>query len=156
MVLLVYLLILLTTANSSSGSNVSSRNNSAMVWLCLEFCDETPEQIRNHLLTIQQHRDVVRAVSFEKYTLGANSTLIDNDLTEVSFQLNEIGVETWPLLSSFPHPDEFIDWMRQVFENCYLARQSDAFWIGQTRLSDRALFALSSLLVHRRCGPSIP
>lgn len=118
MVLLVYLLILLATvANSSSRSNVSSRNNSAMVWLCLEFCDETQEQIRNHLLTIQQHRDVVRAVSFEKYTLGANSTLIDNDLTEVSFQLNEIGVETWPLLSSFPHPDEFIDWMRQVFEN---------------------------------------
>ena len=92
-------------------------NNRVMMWLCLEFCDETPEQIRDHLLSIERHKDVLQAVSFEKYTLGPNSTLVDNELTEVSFQLNRIGVETWPLLSSFPHPDEFIDWMRQVFEN---------------------------------------
>ena len=108
----LFLFLVLVAICSSSGSN-----NRVMVWLCLEFCDETPEQIRNHLVTIERHKDVLSAVSFEKYTLGPNSTLVDNELTEVSFQLNEIGVETWPLLSSFPHPDEFIDWMRQVFDN---------------------------------------
>lgn len=108
------LLLFLTLAN---GSISSGNNNRVMVWLCLEFCDETPEQIQNHLMTIERHKNIISAVSFEKYTLGPDSTLVDNELTEVSFQLNKIGVETWPLLSSFPHPDEFIDWMRQVFEN---------------------------------------
>ena len=28
-----------------------------------------------------------------------------------------MGFEAWPLLSSYPHPPEFIDWMRQVFAN---------------------------------------
>jgi len=88
-----------------------------MVWMCLEFCQESSETISKNLAEIQQHSDVLTAVSFEKYTLGPNSTLVDNDLTTVSFQLNAFGLETWPLLSSYPHPPEFIDWMRSVFDN---------------------------------------
>lgn len=86
-----------------------------MVWMCLEFCSETPETIRRNLVQIEENRDTLSAVSFEKYTLGPNSTLVDNNLTTVSFQLNALGLETWPLLSSYPHYPEFIDWMRQVF-----------------------------------------
>ena len=93
------------------------QQNRVMGWLCLEFCDQTQEQIRNHMLEIELHKNSLDAVSFEKYTLGPNSTLVDNELTEVSFQLNAMGIETWPLLSSFPHPDEFMDWMREVFAN---------------------------------------
>jgi hypothetical protein len=86
-----------------------------MPWLCLEFCDETPEKIALNLGQIAKHREILAAVSFEKYTLGPNSTLVDNHLTEVSSTINALRLEAWPLLSSFPHPPEFMDWMRQVF-----------------------------------------
>ena len=88
-----------------------------LAWLCLEFCDETPEQIARNMAEIEARKDLFTAISFEKYTLGPNSTLVDNNLTEVSQKLVLMGVEAWPLLSSFPHPPEFIDWMRFVFQN---------------------------------------
>lgn len=36
---------------------------------------------------------------------------------QVSSELIALGLEAWPLLSSYPHPPEFMDWMRQVFQN---------------------------------------
>ena len=88
-----------------------------MAWLCLEFCEETPEVIARNMAEIEARKDLFTSISFEKYTLGPNSTLVDNNLTEVSNKLVLMGVEAWPLLSSFPHPPEFIDWMRFVFQN---------------------------------------
>lgn len=90
--------------------------NRVMVWMCLEFCDESQEVIDHNLNEISANRESLSAVSFEKYTLGPNSTLVDNNLTEVSTQILAAGLEAWPLLSSFPHPPEFIDWMRTVFK----------------------------------------
>lgn len=74
-----------------------------MVWMCLEFCDETGDQITSNLRDILQHTDVVDAVSFEKYTLGPNSTLVDNNLTSVSWKINAAGNTTilLPLLSVY-------------------------------------------------------
>lgn len=87
-----------------------------MVWMCLEFCDESAEVINHNLKEISDNRNLLSAVSFEKYTLGPNSTLVDNNLTEVASEIIATGLEAWPLLSSFPHPPEFIDWMRTVFK----------------------------------------
>jgi hypothetical protein len=64
---------------------------------------------------INEHKSSITAISFEKYTLGPNSTLVDNNLTAVSGRINALGLEAWPLLSSYPHVPEFIDWMRDVF-----------------------------------------
>jgi hypothetical protein len=36
---------------------------------------------------------------------------------KVSAEIIDLGLEAWPLLSSYPHYPEFMDWMRQVFEN---------------------------------------
>lgn len=90
--------------------------NRVMVWMCLEFCDETQDVINANLNEISRNRQALSAVSFEKYTLGPNSTLVDNNLTEVSSEIIAIGLEAWPLLSSYPHPPEFMDWMRTVFK----------------------------------------
>ena len=90
--------------------------NRAMVWLCLEFCGDSEELTTRNLNEISDHRQSLSAVSFEKYTLGPNSTLVDNELTVVSPQIIDMGFEAWPLLSSYPHPPEFIDWMRTVFK----------------------------------------
>lgn len=87
-----------------------------LVWMCLEFCEESQDVIQSNLHQIQLHQNILTAVSFEKYTLGPNSTLVDNQLTEVASEINKMGLEAWPLLSSFPHPVEFMDWMRQVFQ----------------------------------------
>lgn len=99
------------------GIKQSLSMNRVMVWMCLEFCEETPSQIDRHLMQIKEHKNTISAVSFEKYTLGPGSLLVDNNLTEVSCKIKEMGLESWPLLSSYPHPPEFIDWMREVFAN---------------------------------------
>ena len=91
-------------------------SNRVMVWMCLEFCEDSQHLISADLKEISDHRNALSAVSFEKYTLGPNSTLVDNKLTVVSPQIISYGLEAWPLLSSFPHPPEFIDWMRTVFK----------------------------------------
>ena len=106
-------LLLLTCLHS-----VSASNHRVMLWMCLEDCDFNSNEINNQIDTIYDHKDVITAISFEKYTLGANSTLVHNtNLTDVSLTIDSMNLESWPLLSSYPHPPEFIDWMREVFSN---------------------------------------
>ncbi len=95
----------------------STGKNRLMAWMCLEFCDESASVISSNLQQIKNHVDLFHSISFEKYTLGPNSSLVDNNLTEVASEILAMGLEAWPLLSSFPHPPEFIDWMRFTFEN---------------------------------------
>lgn len=95
--------------------NVS--NKRTMGWLCLEFCDESLKTDIS-LLEISRHLDVISAVSFERYQLGPDAELVTADVTDVVGTLQAMGVkETWPMLSSYPHPAEFIDWMRDAFAN---------------------------------------
>ena len=89
----------------------------SMTWLCLEFCEESQSEIKYNLNQLKKNSDLFTRVSFEKYTLGANSTLIDNELTEVNSEILSMGFESWPLLSSYPHYPQFMEWMRQVFAN---------------------------------------
>lgn len=96
---------------------VVAEKKRVMTWLCLEFCEESQDDIALDLNQLKMNVDALTAVSFEKYTLGPNMTLVDNELTPVSDDINEMGLEAWPLLSSYPHYPEFIDWMRQVFAN---------------------------------------
>lgn len=51
----------------------------------------------------------------QKYNLGPNSTLVMNNLTDPSNALQAAGLHTFPMVSSFPYPPQFIDWMRAVF-----------------------------------------
>lgn len=88
-----------------------------MPWLCLEFCDETTQEIDANIEQLNSLKSLINAVSFEKYTLGSNSTLVDNNLTIVNDRILAMNIETYPLLSSYPHYPEFIDWMRELFAN---------------------------------------
>lgn len=97
------------------GASTTKKDKRIMTWLCLEFCQESAETIQANLQQLKEHRNVLTAVSFEKYTLGPNSSLVDNQLTPVAATILDLGFESWPLLSSYPHPPEFIDWMRTVF-----------------------------------------
>jgi len=102
-------------AGSSSMQEQRAEGNRVMLWLCLEFCSQDQQAISENIAQIALNRDALDAVSFEKYTLGPHSTLFDNDLTPVSKQIRALGLEAWPLLSSYPHPPEFMEWMREVF-----------------------------------------
>lgn len=85
--------------------------------MCLEDCGDSSNEINDQIQTIYDNKELITAVSFEKYTLGANSTLVINtNVTDVSATITSMDVEAWPLLTSYPHPPEFIDWMREVFE----------------------------------------
>ena len=64
----------------------SSTLGRVMVWMCLEFCEDSTAEVANQLDEISHHLNIVSAVSFEKYTLGPNCSLVDNELTEVSVE----------------------------------------------------------------------
>lgn len=113
----VAVLVVLISLAQFSTSTSTSTNKRLMAWICLEFCEETSSDIAHSMAQIEERKDLFSAISFEKYTLGPNSSLVDNNLTEVSNKFVLWGLEAWPLLSSFPHPPEFIDWMRYVFVN---------------------------------------
>lgn len=91
-------------------------HNRVMPWMCLQRCNETIEEIEENLEQLQKTLGgCVTAVSFERYNLGANGTLVVNtDLYPVGWRLNKMGLETYPMISSWPYPPAFLDWMRYV------------------------------------------
>ena len=84
-------------------------------WLCLERCGDNAAQIASQLESLSVNSTIFSAASFEDYNLGANSTLVKNDLTQVAGPIRQLGLETWAMVSSYPYPPEFLSWMRQVF-----------------------------------------
>lgn len=54
---------------------------------------------------------------YELYNLGPNSTLVANNLTDVTPSIISLGLESWPMISSYPYPPHFLDWMRELFAN---------------------------------------
>jgi len=88
-----------------------------MPWMCLERCGDTTQDIETQLINIHNHLDLVTGVSFEKYNLGPNGQLVKNNFTQVYNILKSWGLETFPMVSSYPYPPQFLDWMRAVFNN---------------------------------------
>jgi hypothetical protein len=82
-------------------------------WLCLERCNATQSEIQRNIQSVQSS-GAFTDVSFERYNLGPNSTLVSAaGLSHIMPQL--AAFDTWPMISSYPYPPAFIDWMRQVF-----------------------------------------
>jgi len=109
------ILIFSAFADSNQMRNL---NRKVMPWMCLERCGANSTDIQMHLKQIKSHLDVFTGVSFELFNLGPNSTLIINsNLSNFGPILVNYGVETYPIVSSYPYPPEFIAWMRQLFLN---------------------------------------
>jgi len=87
------------------------------MWMCLERCGGNATSIEENLSQIQQYRHLFSSILFERFNLGPNSTLILNNLTNVGPSLQAIGLETYPMISSYPYPPQFLDWMRELFAN---------------------------------------
>lgn len=90
--------------------------------MCLEICN-TPDEIQHQLDTIRSHKSLLTAVSFEKYSLGAGCNLSGvnvQNLSEVNADIQMAGLEAWPMITSWPHPADFLQRMREVFasEEC--------------------------------------
>ena len=92
---------------------------SVMPWMCLERCNFTSAEVQDHLADILQHKHLLSRVSFERYNLGPNGTLIlNNQLTHVAPVLKSQGnLTTIAMISSYPYPPQFLSWMRFVFQN---------------------------------------
>eukprot|EP01090_Pellita_catalonica_P000327 TRINITY_DN10221_c0_g2_i1.p1 TRINITY_DN10221_c0_g2~~TRINITY_DN10221_c0_g2_i1.p1 ORF type:complete len:291 (-),score=51.78 TRINITY_DN10221_c0_g2_i1:13-885(-) len=86
-------------------------------WMCLERCGGTSESIKANLKEIELHKNVLTGVAYEAYNLGPNSTLIVNDLTSVVDSITSYGLNAYAMISSYPYPPQFLDWMREVFRN---------------------------------------
>ena len=117
--LLVVMFLLVSssvTTAALSTTNVPKKIRYAMPWMCLEICNSAAE-ITSQLasLNTQQYKEIFSGVSFELYTLGANCELIKwHNITQVNNDIQQMGYEVYPMVSSWPHPPQFIDWMRQV------------------------------------------
>ena len=106
--IILSLLMLLKYSNSS---------NELMSWLCLERCGDNTTSIEFQLNQIKDNINKFKSISFEIYNLGANSTLVKNNLTDVSNTIHEMGLDTYAMISSYPYPPDFINYMREVFNN---------------------------------------
>jgi hypothetical protein len=67
---------------------------------------------------------ILNTIAFERYNLGPNSTLLFNpDLFDINdyVRKNATLAALFPrriaMISSFPYPAQFLDWMRQLFSN---------------------------------------
>lgn len=96
-----------------------------MPWLCLERCSgNTSIDITSQLASLSTHTNIFSTVSFEHYGLGPNGHLVvSSGLTDVRPQLRAAGFKLLPMISSYPYPVSFIDWMRQMFDNQTIAAQ---------------------------------
>jgi len=90
-----------------------------MPWMCLERCGDDSTVIAQQMSSIHEHLHHLTGVSFELYNLGPNSQLVVNNFTSVGEQLKSWGLETFPMVSSYPYPPDFLNWMRQLFKNPY-------------------------------------
>jgi len=114
----VVLVSLLCNGWSQPSGARDSQVRRVMPWMCLERCGKTGQGlVEIDLKQITSHASVLAAVSFEMYNLGPNSTLVLNNLTQVCPTIKKAGLETYPMISSYPYPPQFIEWMRQVFAN---------------------------------------
>jgi len=112
---------------STKNPDLLKRNsNRVMPWMCLEKCGSNSTDIKTQLKTIAQHQKQLTGVSFECYELGPDSIFKFENLTNVGSFLKEIGLETFPMISSCImysngsgcyYPDQFLSWLRQLFAN---------------------------------------
>ena len=98
---------------------ICSNDESLDCRMCLERCNFTSDDITQHLSTIENYSDIVTAVSFEAYNLGEHGSLILNNLSTnyVNEKLQSMGIERFAMVSSYPYPPDFLDWMRELFRN---------------------------------------
>jgi spore germination protein YaaH len=84
-------------------------------WFCLERCGDNSSQISNEIRQVEENASVFSAVAFEDFNLGPNSTLVVNNLTQVAAAIREAGLAPFAMVSSYPYPPQFLDYMRAVF-----------------------------------------
>jgi len=95
---------------------VSTRSDRVvMPWFCLERCGDNSTAIDAEIAEIVAHTDLFAHASFELYNLGPGGQLQVNNLTQVGDILNLALIETYPMISSYPYPPEFMTWMRELF-----------------------------------------
>lgn len=84
-----------------------------LAWMCLERCHNyTQQDVAAHLQqALYLHRaGILQSVSFEAFNLGPDSQLELNNLSSVHAALHAAGLATYPMVSSFPYPPQFLDW----------------------------------------------
>ena len=108
---------ILVTAFLVAGAASAAGEKHVMPWMCLSRCGANQSQIQLNLQQIVDNTDVFDYAAFEKFNLGANKKLILNNFTDVGTPLNKAGVYTNPMISSYPYPKGFLDWMRAVFSD---------------------------------------
>ena len=117
------LFVSLSAGNDAIGKQAINENQAVngkqvMLWMCLQRCGGTPATIASNLLQIAKYPDIIRAVSYEAYNLGPNSTLVINtDVSNVEPELRRLGVLRYPMVSTYPHPPEMVGWMRELWAN---------------------------------------
>ncbi|KAM9978971.1 hypothetical protein ACTFIZ_000292 [Dictyostelium cf. discoideum] len=95
---------------------VKCREQSVLTWMGLE---RTNENITSDLEQILSLTQILDSVAFERFNLGANSTLIVNNFTDVQYPLQRSGLKTLPMVSTccpFGRP-EVIEYARQLINN---------------------------------------
>ncbi|EFA83317.1 hypothetical protein PPL_04107 [Heterostelium album PN500] len=95
--------------------NLTESKNGVMPWMGLE---RTNESISDDLQQIESIQSLLTLVAYERFNLGPNSTLINNNFTNVLPNITSYGLKGLSMISTYPWGrPETIEWCRQLFEN---------------------------------------
>jgi len=98
LVVLVVAMVVATTLLVPSNVEAASGKR-VMPWMCLQRCGDSMANITAQLLQLNDHRDIITAVAFEKYNLGPNSTLISApELADVLPTIQKMGFKSWAMV----------------------------------------------------------
>jgi hypothetical protein len=116
------IIIIIITTSKKEIAVVISFSNSPAFWLTLfcfliSLCFLSSSLFLSIEQQIRDHRTLFSAAAFELFNLGPNSQLIINDFTDVAPLLTDMKLDTLAMVSSYPYPEDFITWMRQLFTN---------------------------------------
>lgn len=102
---------------AAASAVASAKFSFVMPWFCLERCGDSSSDIANEYWQLAVNTSTFTGVAFEDYNLGQNSLLIKNNLTQIAAPVKALGLQRWAMVSSYPYPPQFLNWMRQVFQN---------------------------------------
>ena len=96
------------------GATLAAPRYFVMPWLCLERCGD---DINAEMAEIEAHAKQLNAVSYEAFDLGlaadgVTPTLINNNFTVVWPKLRELGLKTYPMITTVD-----INKLRALFKN---------------------------------------
>ncbi|KAJ5066256.1 chitinase domain-containing protein [Anaeramoeba ignava] len=148
-ILLLILIIEIFTITEKKKEEIKQEANGKYIssWMGLE---RTGENIQSDLSQISSYSTTFTDISYERYDLGSQSTLVNNGFTDVTNDIKSDGLGTWPMITTvsltkfhelMENPNQFITQATEEAVKRQFTGYNIDFEIESDSESDAQLFA---------------